>query len=72
MIEVRGTVHWLTHRDGPARALAVEPDVRARMPRVLGRDGQVVWVSDAGGVDGLEIGPAEGAEPAAGPLGGHR
>jgi tricorn protease len=67
VIEVRGTVHWLTHRDGPARALAVEPDVRARMPRVLGRDGQVVWVSDAGGVDGLVVAAAEGAEPAMGP-----
>ena len=67
VIEVRGTVHWLTHRDGPARALAVDPDVRARMPRVLGRDGQVVWVSDSGGVDGLVVAPAEGAEPAAGP-----
>ncbi|MCW2905632.1 MAG: hypothetical protein JWL68_421 [Actinomycetia bacterium] len=65
VIEVRGTVHWLTHRDGPARALAVDPDVRARMPRVLGRDGQVVWVSDAGGVDGLEVGPAEGPEVSA-------
>ena len=64
VIEVRGTVHWLTHRDGPGRALAVDPDVRARMPRVLGRDGQVVWVSDAGGVDGLEVGMAEGEEPA--------
>ena len=65
VIEVRGTVHWLTHRDGPARALAVEPGVRARMPRVLGRDGLVVWVSDAGGVDALEIGPAEGPEVSA-------
>ena len=62
VIEVRGTVHWLTHRDGPARALAVEPDVRARMPRVLGRDGLVVWVSDAGGADGLEVAPADGVE----------
>ena len=67
VIEVRGTVHWLTHRDGPARALAVDPEVRARMPRVLGRDGQVVWVSDAGGVDGLVVAAAEGGEPAAGP-----
>src|ERR1017187_8194071 len=25
-VQVRGTVHWLTHRDGPARALAVTPD----------------------------------------------
>ena len=66
VIEVRGTIHWLTHRDGPARALAVEPDVRARMPRVLGRDGQVVWVSDAGGADGLEVAPADGPEVPAG------
>jgi tricorn protease len=65
VIEVRGTVHWLTHRDGPARALAVEPDVRARMPRVLGRDGLVVWVSDAGGVDSLEVAPADGPEVSA-------
>jgi tricorn protease len=55
-VEVRGTVHWLTHRDGPARALAVTPGVRARYPRVLGRDGQVVWATDAGGTDALEIG----------------
>ena len=64
VIEVRGAVHWLTHRDEQARALAVNPEARARMPRVLGRDGQVVWVSDAGGVDGLVVAAAEGAEPA--------
>jgi tricorn protease len=58
-VEVRGTVHWLTHRDGPARALAVAP--RARLPRVLGRAGQVVWVSDAGGEQALEVAPAGGA-----------
>ena len=57
-VEVRGTVHWLTHRDGPARALAVTP--RARLPRVLGRTGQVVWVSDAGGEQALEIASADG------------
>ena len=61
-VEVRGTVHWLTHRDGPARALAVTPDARARLPRVLGTTGQVVWVSDAGGSDALEIAPAHGPE----------
>jgi tricorn protease len=61
-IEVRGTVHWLTHRDGPARALAVAPDARARLPRVLGRTGDVVWISDAGGSDALEISPGGGPE----------
>ena len=47
-VEVRGTVHWLTHRDGPARALAVAPDARARLPRVLGRSGQVAWITRRG------------------------
>ncbi len=65
-VEVRGTVHWLTHRDGPARALAVHQDARARLPQVLGRTGQVVWVTDAGGADALETGAAEGPELAPG------
>src|SRR6266571_2965794 len=60
VVEVRGTVHWLTHKDGPARALHVDPGARARLPRVLGDTGQVVWVTDAGGVDALEIGSVTG------------
>jgi tricorn protease len=63
-IEVRGTVHWLTHRDGPARAVSVVPGVRARFPQVLGTGGQVVWASDADGRDGLEIGSGDPASPA--------
>jgi tricorn protease len=55
-VEVRGSVHWLTHKDGPARALAVTP--RARLPRVLGRTGQVAWVSDTEDGQALEIAPA--------------
>ncbi|HEU5109929.1 MAG TPA: hypothetical protein VFT95_15410, partial [Micromonosporaceae bacterium] len=65
-VGVRGTVHWLTHRDGPARALAVTPGVRARLPRVLGSD-QVVWVTDADGEDAVEIVPAAGRELTAAP-----
>ncbi|MGH3881336.1 MAG: S41 family peptidase, partial [Actinophytocola sp.] len=57
-VEVRGTVHWLTHRDGPVRALAAEPGVRARLPRTFGE--QVVWVTDADGEDALEIAPVDG------------
>jgi tricorn protease len=57
-VEVRGSVHWLTHRDGPARSLSVAP--RGRLPRVLGRTGQVVWVSDTDGEQALEIAPAAG------------
>jgi len=61
VIEVRGTVHWLTHKDGPARALHVDPAARARLPRVLGDTGQVIWVTDAAGADALEIASADGS-----------
>ncbi len=60
VVEVRGTVHWLTHKDGPARALHVDPGARARLPRVLGETGRVVWVTDASGADALEIGAVTG------------
>ena len=63
-VEVRGTVHWLTHRDGPARALAVVPGARARYPQVLGSGGQVVWATDDGGSDALEVGGGDAAGPA--------
>ncbi len=63
VIEVRGTIHWVTHRDGPVRALAERPGVRARMPGVLGDAEQVVWVTDADGDDALEFAPVDGAEP---------
>jgi tricorn protease len=69
-VEVRGTVHWLTHRDGPARAVSVVPGVRARFPQVLGTSGRVIWATDADGVDALEVGsgdPARSADPAAAP-----
>ncbi len=61
VVEVRGTVHWVTHRDGPVRALAEQAGVRARLPRVVG-DG-VVWVTDAEGEEGLEFAPVGGNEP---------
>jgi tricorn protease len=69
-IEVRGTVHWLTHQDGPARAVSVVPGTRARFPQVLGTGGQVIWATHADGVDALEIGsgdPARAIDPAAAP-----
>ncbi|WP_405013380.1 PDZ domain-containing protein [Kitasatospora sp. NBC_01539] len=58
---VRGTVHWLTHREGPARVLDDTPGARARLARVVpGADGAqgVVWVTDAEGDDALEYAPA--------------
>ncbi|MGH9114373.1 MAG: peptidase S41, partial [Acidimicrobiales bacterium] len=56
---VRGAAVWLTHRDGPARVLAPGGAVRARLAAPLGED-QVVWVSDAGGADGLEVASVAG------------
>jgi tricorn protease len=60
VVEVRGTVHWLTHKEGPARALHVDPDARARLPRVLGETGRVAWITDAAGPDALEVRTVEG------------
>ncbi|MEU1280850.1 S41 family peptidase [Streptomyces sp. NPDC005805] len=67
--EIRGAVHWITHRGGPARELAAEPGVRARTPRTFRVDGEehVVWVTDAEGDDALEFAPATGAPAGAPP-----
>ncbi|MGI9064341.1 MAG: S41 family peptidase [Pseudonocardiaceae bacterium] len=70
-LEVRGTVQWVTHRDGPATALAAEPGVRYRLPVVLDAE-RAAWVTDAEGADALEIGDRDGGTPqrfAAGQLG---
>ncbi|CCK30127.1 Tricorn protease [Streptomyces davaonensis JCM 4913] len=66
---VRGSVHWVTHRSGPARALAAEPGVRARKPRTFRVEGEewAVWVTDAEGDDALEFAPATGLAPGATP-----
>ncbi|GAA3206600.1 S41 family peptidase [Actinocorallia longicatena] len=70
-VEVAGTVHWLTHRDGPARTLASDPKSRARRPTVLGAGtGGVAWLVDAGTDlpgDALEVAPAAGIEPGSTP-----
>jgi len=66
-VQVRGTVHWLTHREGPARALSAIPGPVARLPRVLGDTGQVVWVVEADGADALEIAPVSGLAPGESP-----
>ncbi|GAA1005695.1 S41 family peptidase [Streptomyces thermogriseus] len=68
-VSVRGSVHWITHRSGPARALAAEPGVRNRLPRTFRADGEewVVWVTDAEGEDALEFAPATGLAPGATP-----
>ncbi|MFE2177660.1 S41 family peptidase, partial [Kitasatospora sp. NPDC059462] len=64
VITVRGSQYWLTHRDGPARALADTPGVRTRLPVVLGRTGEAAWITDAEGEDAVEIVPLPGHEHA--------
>ncbi|WP_033215943.1 S41 family peptidase [Kitasatospora phosalacinea] len=60
-VVVRGTVHWVTHREGPARVLDETPGARGRLARVVpGEDDAqgAVWVTDAEGDDALEYAPA--------------
>ncbi|WP_370413228.1 S41 family peptidase [Streptomyces fradiae] len=54
-VSVRGSLYWLTHRDGPARTIADTPGVRVRLPEMLGSGGQVAYVTDAAGEDAVEI-----------------
>ncbi|MFI1888169.1 S41 family peptidase [Streptomyces jumonjinensis] len=54
-VSVRGSLYWLTHRDGPARTIADTPGVRVRLPVMLGTGGQVAYVTDAAGEDAVEI-----------------
>ncbi|MFF3323174.1 S41 family peptidase [Streptomyces sp. NPDC002889] len=54
-VNVRGSLYWLTHRDGPARTIADTPGVRVRLPVMLGSSGRVAYVTDAQGEDAVEI-----------------
>jgi tricorn protease len=67
VVGVRGTVHRVVHRDGPARTLLAEDGVRARLARPLGTD-RVVWISDASGEDAVEVSAL--SPPLDGPLNG--
>lgn len=55
LVAWRGKAFWLTHREGPARALVAESGVRAREPVVAGKTGHGVMVVDVEGEDALEI-----------------
>ncbi len=75
-VVVRGSLYWLTHRDGPARTLTDTPGVRVRLPEMLGAGGQIAYVTDAEGEDAVEIAslpratdPRAHRRPAAGKLG---
>ena len=67
VVTVRGTVHRLTHRDGPARTLLAEPGVRARLAEPLGDD-LAVWVDDADGEETLTVAPVDPRADDAPPL----
>ncbi|MFF3768042.1 S41 family peptidase [Streptomyces sp. NPDC001922] len=54
---VRGSLYWLTHRDGPARTITDVPGVRIRLPEILGATGRVAYITDAEGEDAVEIAP---------------
>ncbi|MFF0789451.1 S41 family peptidase [Streptomyces spiralis] len=54
-VVVRGSLYWLTHRDGPARTLTDTPGVRVRLPEMLGASGRIAYVTDADGEDAVEI-----------------
>jgi len=71
LVETHGTVHWLTHRDGPSRVVEAAPGVRARLARPLGDDA-VIYVADHGGAEALYVRrvfddlPLQDAEPQVG------
>ncbi|WP_406154401.1 S41 family peptidase [Streptomyces sp. NBC_01023] len=54
-VVVRGSLYWLTHRDGPARTITDTPGVRVRLPEMLGSAGRIAYVTDAEGEDAVEI-----------------
>lgn len=58
----RGNAFWLTHRDGPARALVIGSGVRVREPALLGKTGYGVVVTDVDAEDCLEVHHLKGAE----------
>jgi tricorn protease len=64
---VRGSLYWLTHREGPARTIRDRPGTRVRLPEMLGDTGRVAFVTDADGADAIELAPLPGrATPPAG------
>ncbi|MEP6853386.1 MAG: S41 family peptidase [bacterium] len=63
IVELRGTAHWLTHLDGPVPALATDPGVRIRLPRVTGGSPSTS-VGATGASAAPEAGPSAGAGPA--------
>ncbi|MCW4457241.1 S41 family peptidase [Microbacterium sp. MPKO10] len=57
----RGNAFWLSHREGPARAIAADSGIRTREPVVLGETGSVAYITDAEGEDAVEIRASDGS-----------
>lgn len=58
LVESHGTVHLLSHRDGPARAIESTSGVRARLARPLG-EASVAYIADHDGVEALYLAPLD-------------
>ncbi|QTF71271.1 S41 family peptidase [Arthrobacter woluwensis] len=67
LVVSHGSLHWLRHQEGPARAVEADSSVRARLPRFLA-DGRVAYLHDRGGEESLLVtslvSDAFGATPA--------
>jgi tricorn protease len=63
VVSWRGNAFYLSHRDGPARALATDPAVRVREPRILADRQLAVMISDVEGDDCLEIHSLDARSP---------
>ncbi|MEG9247770.1 S41 family peptidase [Arthrobacter sp. Soc17.1.1.1] len=54
IVETHGTLHWLTHRDGPSRIVEAAPGVRARLGRPV--DGsRAAYIADLDGEEALYV-----------------
>ena len=62
VVESHGTLHWLTHRDGPSRVIEAAAGVRARLGRPLA-GGRAVYVADQDGEEALYIRDVFGEVP---------
>ncbi len=54
IVETHGTLHWLTHKDGPSRSIEVTPGVRARLACSVPRN-RTAYVADHDGVEAIYI-----------------
>ncbi|WP_035775284.1 PD40 domain-containing protein, partial [Arthrobacter sp. H5] len=54
VVESHGTLHLLTHKDGPSRVVEATAGVRARLGRPVGRD-SVAYIADHDGEEALYI-----------------